>query len=324
MRCVVDKNVADAKQRKYRSLDRLIKDAYGLNPSQMKLRMEWAQQEARSPHPLNGRLIKDPPEDGFQKLMAKMEARGITPRVMADFDGESQRWLKDEEAWEGKLPHEKDAGGEDRRDWRVRGAEVWDSMKIVLQKPVKTAGVVAAGFILIVAMFLLPRIDAIATRRFSYEPSVRDGNTGTIIWDNQNDRITDVGSLEKAYLKIKEESDSPVLRLNYMPGGMILSSCDIKKEYIKLEFTYKTSRIYMFEYISSMDDTYARTSDCQMYTTVYNEWIGKEISVQRNKLSDNRFEYIAYLESGDTYYYIQGITPEEDFLKIVENLVFEY
>lgn len=80
----------------------------------------------------------------------------------------------------------------------------------------------------------------------------------------------------------------------------------------------------MFEYISSMDDTYARTSDCQMYTTVYNEWIGKEISVQRNKLSDNRFEYIAYLESGDTYYYIQGITPEEDFLKIVENLVFEY
>ena len=322
MRCIVDRNEANAKQKKYKSLDRLIKDAYGLNPSQMKLRMEWAQQEARSAHPLNGRLIKDPPEDGFQKLMAKMEARGITPRMMADFDGASQRWMGDEESWEGKLPHELDRR-EDRGEWRERVVEVWDSVKMVLQRPVKRAGVVAVGFILIAAMFLVPKIDAIATRRFSYESSVRDGNTGTITWDNQDDRITNVGSLERAYERIKEESDASLLRLNYIPEGMKLSNCDIKKEYVKLEFTYKTSHIYMFEFISSTDSTYTRNSDCKKYTTVYNEWINKEISIQRNKLPDNRLEYIAYLESGDTYYYIQGITPEEDFLKIIENLVIE-
>lgn len=319
----MDRNEANAKQKKYKSLDRLIKDAYGLNPSQMKLRMEWAQQEARSAHPLNGRLIKDPPEDGFQKLMAKMEARGITPRMMADFDGASQRWMGDEESWEGKLPHELDRR-EDRGEWRERVVEVWASVKMVLQRPVKRAGVVAVGFILIAAMFLVPKIDAIATRRFSYESSVRDGNTGTITWDNQDDRITNVGSLERAYERIKEESDASLLRLNYIPEGMKLSNCDIKKENIKLEFTYKTSQIYMFEFICSMDDTYTRTSDCQEYTTVYNEWIGKEISIQRNRLSGDKFEYMAYLESGDTYYYIQGIIPEEDFLKIIENLAFEY
>lgn len=323
MRCVVDKNVADAKQRKYRSLDRLIKDAYGLNPSQMKLRMEWAQQEARSPHPLNGRLIKDPPEDGFQKLMAKMEARGITPRVMADFDGESQRWLKDEEAWEGKLPHEKDASGEGRGDGRVRVAEVWDSIKMVLQKPVKTAGVVVAGFILIAAMFLVPRIDAIATRRFAYEPRVRDGNTGGITWNNQDDRATDIGALDEVYLKIKAETNTAILKLNYIPEGMKLSDYDIGKENIRLEFSYQSNHVFMFEFLCSMDNTHARVSDCQEYTTVINEWIDQEIAIQRNKLSDDKYEYMAHFECDNAYYYIFGVMPEKEFWKIVENLELE-
>lgn len=324
MRCVVDRNEANAKQKKYRSLDRLIKDAYGLNPTQMKLRMEWAQQEARSEHPLNGRPLKEPPEDGFQTILAKMEARGITPRVMADFDAASQRWMQDEESWgEGVLPHEKDRVGS-REDKRARVAEVWESVKMVLQRPVKTAGVVVAGVILIAAMLVVPRIDAIATRRFSYEPSIRDGNTGTITWDNQDDRTTDVGSLEEAYAKIKEETGTAVLKLNYIPQGMGLTRCDIKKENVRLEFTYKGNRIFMFKFLCSMDNTYARTSDCQDYTTVFNEWINQEILIQRNELPDNKFEYIAHLEFDDMYYYIQGITPEEDFLKIVENLVFEY
>ena len=195
MRCIVDRNEANAKQKKYKSLDRLIKDAYGLNPSQMKLRMEWAQQEARSAHPLNGRPIKDPPEDGFQKLMAKMEARGITPRMMADFDGASQRWMGDEESWEGKLPHELDRR-EDRGEWRERVVEVWASVKMVLQRPVKRAGVFATCFLLVLAIILIPKIDTKAKRRFSYESSVRDGNTGKITWNNQEDRTTDISSLE--------------------------------------------------------------------------------------------------------------------------------
>lgn len=322
MRCIVDRNEANAKQKKYKSLDRLIKDAYGLNPSQMKLRMEWAQQEARSAHPLNGRLIKDPPEDGFQKLMAKMEARGITPRMMADFDGASQRWMGDEESWEGKLPHELDRR-EDRGEWRERVVEVWASVKMVLQRPVKRAGVVAVGFILIAAMFLVPKIDAIATRRFSYESSVRDGNTGTITWNNQDDRTVTIGTLDEVYLKIKEESDIGVLKLNYMPTGMRLSEYDIRRENIRLEFTYKDNHIFLFEILYSIDNTYTRTSDCQEYAIVFNEMLNQEISIQRNLRSDDKFEYMAYLEYDNAYYYIFGTMPEKEFLEIVRNLTFE-
>lgn len=323
MRCAVDRNEANAKQKKYRSLDRLIKDAYGLNPTQMKLRMEWAQQEARSEHPLNGRPLKEPPEDGFQTILAKMEARGITPRVMADFDAASQRRMQDEESWgEGVLPHEKDRVGS-REDKRARVAEVWESVKMVLQRPVKTAGVVVAGVILIAAMLVVPRIDAIATRRFSFDSRVRDGNTGTITWNNQDDRAITIGSLDEIYLKIKQESNVLALKLNYIPAGMKLSDYDIKKENVRLELTYKDNHIFLFEVIYSIDNTYTRTSDCQEYTTVFNEWIGQDISIQRNELSDNKFEYIAHLETNNTYYYIQGIMPEDEFLKVVENLVFE-
>ncbi len=320
----MDRNEAKSGQKGYTSLERLIKDAYGLNPSQMIQRMEWAQQEAKSEHPLNGRPIKEPPTDGFQTILAKMEARGITPRVMADFDTASQKWLQDGASWtEGPLPHEKDRAG-NREDWSTRATEVWDSLKMVLQKPVKTAGVVVAGFILVAAILLIPRIDAIATRRFSYESSVRDGNTGTITWDNQDDHITDVGSLEEVYTKIKEETNTAVLKLNYIPHGMNLSSYNIKEDNIRLEFTYENSHVFILEFLCSMDDTYTRTSDCREYTTVYNEWIGREISIQRNEISGNKFEYVAYIEFGNMYYYIQGIIPEEDFLKIVENLVLEH
>lgn len=320
----MDRNEAKSGQKGYTSLERLIKDAYGLNPSQMIQRMEWAQQEAQSEHPLNGRPIKEPPTDGFQTILAKMEARGITPRVMADFDTASQKWLQDGASWtEGPLPHEKDRAG-NREDWSTRATEVWDSLKMVLQKPVKTAGVVVAGFILVAAILLIPRIDAIATRRFSYESSVRDGNTGTITWDNQDDHITDVGSLEEVYTKIKEETNTAVLKLNYIPHGMNLSSYNIKEDNIRLEFTYENSHVFILEFLCSMDDTYTRTSDCREYTTVYNEWIGREISIQRNEISGNKFEYVAYIEFGNMYYYIQGIIPEEDFLKIVENLVLEH
>ena len=319
----MDRNEAKSGQNGYTSLERLIKDAYGLNPSQMIQRMEWAQQEVQSEHPLNGRPIKEPPTDGFQTILAKMEARGITPRVMADFDTASQKWLQDGASWtEGPLPHEKDRAG-NREDWSTRAIEVWDSLKMVLQKPVKTAGVVVAGFILVAAILLIPRIDAIATRRFSYESSVRDGNTGTITWDNQDDRTTDIGSLEEAYKKIKEESDTTVLKLNYIPQGMNLSSYSIKKENVRLEFTYKNNHIFMLEFLCSMDNTYTRGTDCPEYTTVFNRWFNHEILIQRNELSDDKFEYMAYFEEDDICYYIQGIMPEQEFLKIVENLALE-
>ncbi len=322
MRCIVDRNEANAKQKKYKSLDRLIKDAYGLNPSQMKLRMEWAQQEARSAHPLNGRPIKDPPEDGFQKLMAKMEARGITPRMMADFDGASQRWMGDEESWEGKLPHELDRR-EDRGEWRERVVEVWASVKMVLQRPVKRAGVFATCFLLVLAIILIPKIDTKAKRRFFYESSVRDGNTGRITWNNQNDHITEVGSLEKAYAKIKEVSGTAVLKLNYIPEGMRLSDYNIERENIRLEFSYKNNQVFIFEFLCSMDNTHTRASDCQEYTTVFNEWINQEIKIQRNVLSDNKVEYMAHFECDNAYYYICGIMPEKDFIRVMENLVLE-
>ncbi|MCI8295079.1 MAG: DUF4367 domain-containing protein [Lachnospiraceae bacterium] len=320
----MDRNEAKSGQNGYTSLERLIKDAYGLNPSQMIQRMEWAQQEVQSEHPLNGRPIKEPPTDGFQTILAKMEARGITPRVMADFDTASQKWLQDGASWtEGPLPHEKDRAG-NREDWSTRAIEVWDSLKMVLQKPVKTAGVVVAGFILVAAILLIPRIDAIATRRFAFDSRVRDGSTGTITWNNQDDRTTDIGDLEEAYEKIKEGLDAATLKLNYIPKEMKLSSFSIKRENASLEFTYKNNQVYVFEILYSVDNTYTRGTDCPEYTAVFNRWFDREILIQRNELPDGQFEYMTYFEEDDMCYYIQGIMPEQDFLKIVENLALEY
>ena len=97
MRCNVDRNKKDRSfDQQYKSIEQLIREAYGLSPDQMEKRMEWAEAEAASDAPLGGRSIPNAPEHEFQTILSKMEARGITPRVMADFSRDQQRVLQSE------------------------------------------------------------------------------------------------------------------------------------------------------------------------------------------------------------------------------------
>ena len=94
---------------------------------------------------------------------------------------------------------------------------------------------------------------------------MESGERGRIVWNNQDDYISDVGNLEKAYEQIRDELGIPVLRLNYIPEGMYLSSLDIKDGQVKMEFVYKGNRVYMFEVTYPVTDSGAYYSDCEEY-----------------------------------------------------------
>ncbi|MDO5349645.1 MAG: hypothetical protein Q4E86_06845, partial [Lachnospiraceae bacterium] len=190
MRCNVDKNEAGSNLRTYRSLEQLIKDAYGLNAEQMRKRMEWAEQEAKADAPLGGISIPEAPENEFRTILAKMAARGITPKVMADFDAEKQKAFQDGSILEAEtLPHEEH--GETYRNGKPNVIEAFHSAKEFLQKPLRMAGVVAACLVVGVGIVMAPRIDAMARRNYKYEARVRDGNTGRIVWNNQDNYISE-------------------------------------------------------------------------------------------------------------------------------------
>lgn len=66
----------------------LLDDACSLTQEQLRERMDWAIQEAKSDAPLGGIPIPPPPENEFEIILAKMKKRGITPKLMADYDEE--------------------------------------------------------------------------------------------------------------------------------------------------------------------------------------------------------------------------------------------
>ena len=209
MRCNVDRNKKDRSfDQQYKSIEQLIREAYGLSPDQMEKRMEWAEAEAASDAPLGGRSIPNAPEHEFQTILSKMEARGITPRVMADFSRDQQRVLQSENGflaaqrtWLSVKPDPviKSKGlGPGRR-------ESENAKKTFFSVPVRTAGAAAACVAAGIAIFTLrPGIDVMGKRNYTYVSEVRDGEKTDIVWNNQENYISDEGKLMEAYDEIKE------------------------------------------------------------------------------------------------------------------------
>ncbi len=325
MKCNTDKNRAYADGKRYKSINQLIKDAYGLSGEQIRKQMEWAEQQVQSDLFLDEVSILKPPEQEFPMILAKMKARGITPKILADFDEESRKAMEQADYLDrDRLPHQ--ATKETVSIDRLKGLGLRQLIGLkgtVLEKSFRIAGIGAACMLVAGVIFLAPKIDAIAKKRSQYQIRVESGERGRIVWNNQENYITEIGNLEKAYIQIKEELGIAVLKLNYIPEGMSLSRLEIQKGYAKMTFTYGGNNISMLEVLYPIGDTGAYSSDREEYKAILNEWIGQEILVQRNKNSKGNYEYNAYFSIDNLYYEIEGIMEEKEFMKTIEALIIE-
>lgn len=327
MRCNVDRNKKDRSfDQQYKSIEQLIREAYGLSPDQMEKRMEWAEAEAASDAPLGGRSIPNAPEHEFQTILSKMEARGITPRVMADFSRDQQRILQSENGflaaqrtWLSVKPDPviKSKGlGPGRR-------ESENAKKTFFSVPVRTAGAAAACVAAGIAIFTLrPGIDVMGKRNYTYVSEVRDGEKTDIVWNNQENYISDGGKLEEAYAEINETLGIKVLKVNYLPADVELEKVSINSGQARLTFSYEQNYVYVLEVLYSKNNSSGRFSDGQQYKSVFNEWLNRDISIQRIQQEEEQYEYSAYLEIENAYYYIHGAMEEEEFINIIENVSF--
>lgn len=307
---------------KEKSIDQIIKEAYGLTAKQMEKRMEMAEEAAKSDAFSEENDIPEPPENEYRIILAKMAARGITPRVMADYDKESLKVLQKEDFLDSKdLPHQKEKAFEEHKGSEIR--EYIGSKGKLLKKKLEMAGIAAACALLAVGVVVAPKIDAIAKKRYKYEARVEGGERGVITWNNQDNYITDKGNLEEAYSKIKEELNIDVLKLNYIPSGMTVSNVDINDGCAKIEFMYEGNYIYFFEISYFDSNSGARFSDRRESITVYNPWLDKDILIQKNVIEKGLIEYNVYFEIENARYSLEGIMKEEEFIRIIENLMLE-
>lgn len=333
----MDKNEVKTYPQPYNSLAQFIKDGCRLNQIQLEEELEWAEQKAKEVFPASGRCL--PQDKGFQDMLKKMEERGITPQVTSDFGRKSKQLFERGNFWEiramfdaesensfeeGKifLKEEVNPDRTQKKNEHKRKEKKAEKRKIL---PLfRTAGTVAACFAAAVAVFLLkPGMDVVGRRDYQYHRRIRNENKGDIVWNNQEDYLTELGHLEKAYQKIKDELGIAVLKLNYIPEDIILSKVTIEERHARLEFVKQDSFLYVLEVIYPVDDSANRFSDRTEYKKIYNEWMDKWIFIQKNQLEEDLVEYNAYFEHENAYYYLQGIVEENEFICILEDLTLE-
>ena len=328
MRCNVDKQKKKRPfQRHYNAIEQLIREAYGLSPEQMEMRMEWAEKEAASEMPLGGRKIPQAPEHEFRTILSKMKERGITPRVMADFSQEQQKLFHEDQGFFAIQGPWLSARGIKPESFAERGItekkEKKGSKRKLLFLPLEAAGAVAVCFAVGYAVFALrPGIDVMGKRSYEYISEMREGDKTDIVWNNQEDVISDEGKLEKAYEAIEDKLKIPALKLSYVPNNMKFLGISFEKNHARLDFNYEENRIYMLEVFYSKDNSDARFSDCERSQWIYNEWLDKDIAIGSKENEDGSKEYFSSLESKVACYYLHGVMPEEEFVAIVENLSY--
>ena len=314
MKCSANKNRAHPDGKNYKSINQLIKDAYGVNGEQIRKQMEWAEQQILSDVYLKEASALTPPEQEFSMILEKMRARGITPKILADFDEESRKAMEESDYLDReRLPHqsiEETVNFKEHKKFYLK--KIIGLKGTFLEKSFRIAGIGAACMLAVGVIILAPKIDAIAKKRYQYQVRVESGERGRIVWNNQENYITELSSLE-----------SSVLKLNYIPEGMSLSKLDAQNGYAKMLFTYKGNDIYMLELSYPIDDTGAYYSDRKEHKYVLNELIGQEIPIYRNKNSKGEYEYNAYFSYNHLHYIIEGIMEEEEFVRIIEAMVIE-
>ena len=185
----------------------------------------------------------------------------------------------------------------------------------------RTAGAAAACVAAGIAIFTLrPGIDVMGKRNYTYVSEVRDGEKTDIVWNNQENYISDEGKLMEAYDEIGEKLGINVLKMNYLPNGFFLEKVSIEGGQARLDFIYDYSYVYVLQIIYSKENSDNRFSDGQAYDIAFNEWLNMNIPIQKTRRSDGLYEYSAYIEIENAYYYIQGVLPETEFINIIKNI----
>lgn len=318
----MDINERKTYPQKDNSVKKIIKRACDSNGEDLIRLMEWAKQQAESDTPLGKSSIPEAPKDEFAIIMAKVENRGIEPKLMDDLDEEEKKAFDYREILNTRME-----------------LEQWEEKKLIAQKeasvlplsnckkdhpfqPLEAVGIAVACFFMVtLVMFLRPGIDVVGQKEYRYHSRVVEDKG--IIWNNQEDYITDKSRLEEAYDEIREKLGVSILKLNYIPTDMIFSKLYIKDGHALLEFNYGDGHVYILSVLYPIDNSDFRASDRDEYMSIFNEWIEKDIIIQRNKLSDNNFEYNAYFEKDNSYYYLQAIMDEKEFINIIEDLTLE-
>lgn len=264
--------------------ERLLQEAFGVSEDQLLKDFILAQTEVKDSD------IPPGSEDGFERLMAKLEAEvGTSPE--SEKESSSENIVKLHE--EARKP---------RR----------------LKSIVKVSVAAAAIAVMVVAM----GISAGAKREYRYVVR-EEGSVRSDIVLNNVDMIQTEDALEKAYTEIAKKTKIQAIRFAYIPEKMHYIKTDIASTRVVMYFEYDKYRVKIIQQFRDGGNSTNIISDRKKTMKVHNDLLNEDINIQQAKIDSGEMEYSSIVIKGATYYQISGIMPQKEFKKIVENMYLE-
>lgn len=264
--------------------ERLLQEAFGVSEDQLLKDFILAQTEVKDSD------IPPEPEDGFERLMAKLEAEvGTSPE--SEKESSSENIVKLHE--EARKP---------RR----------------LKSIVKVSVAAAAIAVMVVAV----GISAGAKREYRYVVR-EEGSVRSDIVLNNVDMIQTEDELEKAYTEIAKKAKIQAIRFAYIPEKMHYIKTDIASTRVVMYFEYDKYRVKIIQQFRDGGNSTNIISDRKKAMKVHNDLLNEDINIQQAKIDSGEMEYSSIVIKGATYYQISGIMPQKEFKKIVENMYLE-
>ena len=264
--------------------ERLLQEAFGVSEDQLLKDFILAQTEVKDSD------IPPEPEDGFERLMAKLEAEvGTSPE--SEKESSSENIVKLHE--EARKP---------RR----------------LKTIVKVSVAAAAIAVMVVAM----GISAGAKREYRYVVR-EEGSVRSDIVLNNVDMIQTEDALEKAYTEIAKKTKIQAISFAYIPEKMHYIKTDIASTRVVMYFEYDKYRVKIIQQFRDGGNSTNIISDRKKAMKVHNDLLNEDINIQQAKIDSGEMEYSSIVIKGATYYQISGIMPQKEFKKIVENMYLE-
>ena len=264
--------------------ERLLQEAFGVSEDQLLKDFILAQTEVKDSD------IPPGSEDGFERLMAKLEAEvGTSPE--SEKESSSENIVKLHE--EARKP---------RR----------------LKSIVKVSVAAAAIAVMVVAM----GISVGAKREYRYVVREKDSVRNEIVLNNV-EAIPGEDELDKAYTEIAKKTKIQAIRFAYIPEKMHYIKTDIASTRVVMYFEYDKYRVKIIQQFRDGGNSANIISDRKKAMKVHNDLLNEDINIQQAKIDSGEMEYSAIVIKGAAYYQISGIMPQKEFKKIVENMYLE-
>lgn len=264
--------------------ERLLQEAFGVSEDQLLKDFILAQTEVKDSD------IPPEPEDGFERLMAKLEAEvGTSPESEKESFSENIVKLHEEV----------------RKPRRLKSI-------------VKVSVAAAAIAVMVVAM----GISAGAKREYRYVVQERDSLRNEIVLNNI-EAAPGEDELDRTYIEIARKTKIHVMKLAYIPRNLEYVKADIGETRAVIYFRYGKYKVKLVQQIGDVGSSMSVVSDRKKETHVYNELLRENINIDRASIENGKIEYSSYYVKGNSYYQISGVMPQREFCKIIKNLYLE-